>query len=375
MSDFDFDGVYVTKDADAKELVISFLEDGYGSGNVLPDPYSEFGGEIVPSTDPLFDPSTREVFMTSSITTQPADSSVLIGETHAFTVVDNRPGPLEYEWFVDGVSQGVQLTPDFIGPLVADLLNSYTKVYVIIRDTSDNSFATSDTAFAISKTAAATATRHSLVWNYDDNNFTWRDPLVEKEQKLYDIQYQAYGFSPGHQERWFQYKSGGDKENTWDAVGNLTWNETFSRGKSKQIMQIVDGDVYLAEQQVNAPGSLKRYYVTRTQIDFDDLVPEWNSNLIKQIKQFTFHLQSDQRFIGDNTNNIQFYVGWANNLMEDPNWKSAITVDLQDRKFGGDYRIDYRTSGRYLAYSFDFTDSEQLAFTGGHVDANVVAGR
>lgn len=312
--------------------------------------------------------------MTASIATQPVDSSVLIGSTHSFTVAVGGTGPFEYEWFVNDVSQGVQGTSEF-NTLIADLLNSYTKVFVIVKDTADNTFATSDIAFAISETSSVTATRHSLVWNYDDNNFTWRDPLIEKEQKLYDIQYQVYGFSPGHQERWSQYKQGGDNELTWASAGSLTWDQTFSKGDSKQTLQIADGDIYLAEQKVNAPNSLKRYYVTRTQIDFDDLVSEWNSNLIKQIKQFTFHIQSDQKIILDSENNIQFYIGWSNNLMENPNWKPAINVDLQDRKFGGDYKIDYRTSGRYLAYSFDFTDSEQIAFTGGYIDANVVSGR
>ena len=111
-------------------------------------------------------------------------------------------------------------------------------------------------------------------------------------------------------------------------------------------------------------------------MDLDDLVPDWTTNRIKQIKQFVFHMQSDQRFVlPADANDFSFYVGWSNNLMEDPNWKAPVTVNLEDRKAGGQYKIDYRTSGRYLSMSFDFTNSEQLAFTGGDMDANQVAGR
>ena len=122
----------------------------------------------------------------------------------------------------------------------------------------------------------------------------------------------------------------------------------FSIGENTELLTVANGMVYTSEKIANRSSSLKRYYATRTQIDLDDLVPEWTTNKIKQIKQFIFHMQSDPRLItGDNQ--IDYYVGWANNLMEEPNWKAARTVDLRKLSNGGDYKIDYRTSGRYLA--------------------------
>lgn len=322
--------------------------------------------------------------MAATITTQPTDSTATVGSTHTFSVVATGVGNLSYQWIVEGEAV-VGATSDTFTTLTAELDNSYSRVTVQVVDDDDNAGVVSEVAFAISQTAAATLTRHSLVWNYDDNNFVWRDPAVEIDNngtyKLYDVTYTTYGFQPGYQERWIDYQDGNINASSWaDAKAGQpnakSWADTSSRGVSKQIMQISNGNLYFAEQVLNRQDSLKRYYVTRTQIDMDDLVSEWTTNRIKQIKQFTFHMQSDQRFIdAGRDNNIDFYVGWANNLMEDPNWKAKVVVDLEDRANGGDYKIDYRSSGRYLSYSFDFTSSTQLALTGGDIDANVVAGR
>ena len=131
----------------------------------------------------------------------------------------------------------------------------------------------------------------------------------------------------------------------------------------------------MLDQVDNRYGALKQFYIERTQMDMDDLVSDWTTNKIKQIRQFVFHLQSDERFITTDPNEIGFYVGWSNNLMEDPNYKAPVTVDLRSRDNGGKYKVDYRTSGRYLSMRYDLTDSKQLAFTGGDIDAKEAAGR
>lgn len=320
--------------------------------------------------------------MTASISTQPADSTATIGNTHSFSVVATTTGTASYEWFIDGVSQGTG-TATLSAP-VATLNNSYALVYVVVGDDDDNTFVSSSTVFAISQTAGP-MTQHSMVFNYDDNNFTWKDPAIEidvvGQYALYDVTYQTYGFTPGWQQRWNDWKDGGVSGSTWaDAQEGETnaarWSETAARGTSKQIMQIAKGDLYQADQVINRQDSLKRFYATRTQIDFDDLVPAWTTNNIKYTKSFVFHMQADQRFIAaarDNT--IDFYVGWAQNLMEDPNWRAAVPIKLEDRASGGKYKIDYRSSGRYLSMSFDLTNSTQLAFTGGDIDVQQAGGR
>ena len=323
--------------------------------------------------------------MTATITVQPQDSRAVVGATHTFSVSATGSGTLSYQWYLDGVAELGETSSTYT-TLTAAIDNSYTKVTVVVFDDADNTYVTSDVAFAISTTPANNATRHSLVFNYDDNNFTWKDPYVEMlndqgQYELFDITFQSYGFTPGWQERWNDYSSGGVSESTWEdakagAVNAVLWSETSTKGDSKQVMQIANGYLYQADSQINRQNSLKKYYVERTQMDLDDLNPEWTTNKIKQIKQFVFHMQSDQKVIAsDRDNTIDFYVGWSNNLMEDPNWKPPVEISLEDRKWGGQYKIDYRSSGRYLAMHFDLTNTTQIAFTGGDMDAKEASGR
>lgn len=327
--------------------------------------------------------------MAATITTQPVDSSVAVGSTHTFTVAATTVGNPVYRWVVNGVEVDSLVytsaaTATFT-ELAATTSNSYSTVYCVIGDDNDNVYVASDTVLAISLSAESTATRHALVFNYDDNNFTWKDPLVEigndvDGYKLYDIAYETYGFTPGWQERWEDYKDGALKGQTWAdnkaATPQTAWSDTFSKGESKELMQVSNGTLYAADKVGNRKNSLKRYYVERTQMDLDDLVPEWTTNKVKQIKQFNFHMQSDQRFIPyGEPNSVDFFVGWSTNLMDDPAWKSPVTIDLKDNANGGAYKVDYRTSGRYLSMAYDLTNSVDLAFTGGDIDANQVAGR
>jgi hypothetical protein len=328
--------------------------------------------------------------MAATITQQPVDSSATVGSTHTFTIVADTVGTATYQWIVggvavDGVAQPFALTQSYT-TLVAALDNSYTPVYCLVTDSDDNVSIQSDVVLAITTAASTFNTRHGMVYNYDDDNFTWKDPQVEIGQDgvgyaLYDISYQTYGFVPGWQERWSDYAVGGVKEQTWaDALGapqasRIRWTDTFDKSDSKEVVQVTDGLVYRADQVDNRYNSLKTFFIERSQMDLDDLVPDWTTNKVKQIKQFVFHMQSDERFITTDPNTIDFYVGWSNNLMETPNYKPRRTVDLRDRDNGGKYKVDYRTSGRYLTMRYDLTDSKQLAFTGGDIDAKEAAGR
>lgn len=328
--------------------------------------------------------------MAATITLQPVDSSVAVGANHVFSIAANTVGDATYQWIVggivvDGQAQPFALTENYTS-LTASLSNSYTPVYCLVTDSDDNVTVQSDVALAISLSTAVTNTRHALVYNYDDDNFTWKDPYVEIGEtgvgfSLYDVSYQHYGFTPGWQERWSDYAQGGVKGQTWaealavTAVDRVRWTDTFDKSDTKEVIQVTNGLVYRADQVDNRYGALKMFYVKRTQMDMDDLVPDWTTNKIKQIKQFVFHIQSDERFITTDPNTIDFYVGWSNNLMEDPNWKPPVTVDVRDRSAGGKYKVDYRTSGRYLSMKYDLRNSKQLAFTGGDIDAKEAAGR
>ena len=328
--------------------------------------------------------------MAATITLQPVDSSVSVGDTHTFSIEANTVGTATYQWVVggftiDGSEQPFALTSDYTS-LVASANNSYTTVYCLVTDSDDNVTVQSDIALAISLSATVTNTRHALVYNYDDDNFTWKDPQIElgadgEGWKLYDVSYQHYGFTPGWQERWSDYIEDAVKGQTWDyqkavpAIDRIRWTDTFDKSDSKEVVQLADGLVFRADQVDNRYGALKQYYVKRTQMDLDDAVPEWTTNKVKQIKQFVFHIQSDERFITTDPNEIDFYVGWSNNLMEEPNWKPVSVVSLRDRGEGGKYKVDYRTSGRYLSMKYYVRNTKQIAFTGGDIDAKEAGGR
>lgn len=323
--------------------------------------------------------------MAATITQQPVDSSVGVGGTHTFTVVATGTGTLSYQWFVNGVPVDGATSSTF-NTYVATANNSYTPVKVNVLDDADGFGVASDAALAISTQATTFNTRHGLVYNYDDDNFTWKDPAVEIGNgtdgwALYDVNYQTYGFAPGWQERWSDYALGAIKGSTWageiakPTADKTRWTDTFDKSNSKEVLQVTDGLVYKADQVDNRYGALKQFFIERTQIDMDDLVPDWTTNKVKQIKQFVFHMQSDERFITTDPNEVDFYVGWSNNLMEDPKYKAPVSVDLRSRDNGGKYKVDYRTSGRYLSMRYDLTDTKQLAFTGGDIDAKEAAGR
>ena len=322
--------------------------------------------------------------MAVTITQQPVDSSVTSGQFHTFTVVATGSGTLAYQWVVSGAEVPGATTNTL--SLEAGLDNSYATVFCAITDLGDGMGVSTNVALAITLQASTFNTRHGLVYNYDDDNFTWKDPQVEigadgVGYALYDISYQTYGFLPGWQERWSDYALGGVKEQTWAEanavalVDRVRWVDTFDKSDSKEVVQVTDGLVYRADQVDNRYGSLKNFFLERSQMDLDDLVPDWTTNKVKQIKQFVFHMQSDERFITTDPNTIDFYVGWSNNLMETPNYKPRRTIDLRDRANGGKYKVDYRTSGRYLTMRYDLTDSKQLAFTGGDIDAKEAGGR
>ena len=324
--------------------------------------------------------------MAASIVIQPADSDAGLGDSHAFAIFAVGAGTLSYQWVVNGEEDLVDGQTETYSALVATATNSYTPVYCLITDSFDNATVKSDVALAISLSSTVSNTRHALVYNYDDDNYTWKDPAVEigadgEGYALYDVTYQHYGFGPGWQERWSDYAVGGVKEQTWATanavalIDRLRWTDTFDKSDAKEVLQVTDGLLYRADQVDNRYDALKMFYAKRTQMDLDDLVPDWTTNKVKQIKQFVFHMQSDERFITTDPNTIDFYVGWSNNLMEEPNWKPVVTVPLRDRSEGGKYKVDYRTSGRYLSMKYDLRNSKQLAFTGGDIDAQEAAGR
>ena len=321
--------------------------------------------------------------MTAVITLEPLDSVVVIGQAHSFTV-EATGGTLEYQWFVNEIPVDGATSATF-DTLIATAENSYTPVYVIVTDTSDSTEATSVTALALSQPVPifnpyANLSKHALMWNYKNDTFTWKDPATEQEVGgnfgLFDVDFQVFGFVPGFQQRWEDYKETAFLESTWSAASSLLWLDTFSKGKDKEMLMVSNGQLLRGEVQRNRVGSEKVYFAERTQIDFDGLSPEFRSGNVKQTKRFVMDVQGDQKQVSrGSVNKVDFYVGWSMNLMEDPKYKGPITFDLQARDFGGSYKVDYRSSGRYMGMFFDMTEASQLSFTGGEVEVAQTSGR
>lgn len=321
--------------------------------------------------------------MAITLISPPQDSTVIVGQTHRFEVfATTTVEPITYQWLVNGVIQDGETTSVF-NSLVATAENSFSQVEVLMVD-GDGSVVSTLPALAIATTASASIARHALHWRYDDNTHAWADAAVEIESspgsfRLVDIGWMFFGFVPGFQKRWSDFQSGGPDAATWNELkeGGATptrWSDMYSEGQTKELIQIVDGQVFLAEKVDNRQNSLKRYYLSRTQLDFGDKA-NFDSERFKRVKEFIFHMQSDQSIVlASEDNQFDFYVGWSDNLMDSPDWEPAITVVLEDTANLGDYKIDVRTSGRYLSYSFDVTNTRQIAFTGGEIDV-VQAGR
>jgi hypothetical protein len=136
---------------------------------------------------------------------------------------------------------------------------------------------------------------------------------------------------------------------------------------------LADSGNYKSDQIVSTAG-LKTYFVEKTNIDLDEALG-LTSNLWKHIRQFYFHLQSNPLLIGTTVNNFNFTTGWSKNLMDAPDWRTPIVVNLQTTTNDGRHKIDLRTTGRYLALNMDFAATSEFAMTGGDLDVEPSHGR
>jgi len=136
---------------------------------------------------------------------------------------------------------------------------------------------------------------------------------------------------------------------------------------------LADTGVYKSDQIVFTSG-LKRYYVEKTNIDLDEALG-LTSNLWKHIRQFYFHLQSNRSDVGTAVNDFTFTTGWSKNLMDAPDWRTPIVVNLQSTSNDGRHKVDLRTTGRYLALNMDFTATSEFSMTGGDLDVEPSHGR
>jgi dienelactone hydrolase len=86
---------------DVKDDVISFFEAGFAAGEPTPTPSP--APTPTPSPTPTPTPTPTATPAPPSITTQPADTTVNVGETARFRVIATGSPPLHYRWRKNGV--------------------------------------------------------------------------------------------------------------------------------------------------------------------------------------------------------------------------------------------------------------------------------
>jgi hypothetical protein len=331
--------------------------------------------------------------MTVYIEKQPVASRQALEFSHYFSVgAIATDGPIRYQWYVGGLPI-VDATSSVFRPEATSSNAGKSVFVVVLDDTSSQASNKVSMTTTVRPTVAdpnggpsgtagySTVAKHSLLWNFKNDTFTWKDPTTEQQEGdewiQHDVDSQVYAFVPGFQQRWEDYQGGAILENTWADAGTLTWFQTFSKGRDKEMLVMSNGQLFKAEAKRNRAGSHKKYFVERTQLDFDGLSPEFRSGKVKQTKRFIMDIQGDQRMIARSAaNKVDMYVGWSMSLMDDPNYKQTpLSFNLQATDFGGSYKVDYRSSGRYMGLYWDMTEASQLSFTGGEIEVSQTSGR
>ena len=214
--------------------------------------------------------------------------------------------------------------------------------------------------------------RTSLVWNFEDDNFTWMDAAIDMDTKLDPVVCMHYNFDAGFQTRWSDLDALGVLWSDLQDQGTR-WSDFYGGGQDQNMLWLSDTGVYKSDQVVTQSG-MKTYFVEKTNIDLDESLGI-TTNKWKHLRQFYFHLKSNRAEAGIAENNFTFSTGWSKNLMDAPDWHAPITVNLQTTANDGRHKVDLRTTGRYLALRIDFTSTLEFAMTGGDLDVEPTHGR
>jgi hypothetical protein len=223
----------------------------------------------------------------------------------------------------------------------------------------------------------AIAKKTSLVYNYEDDNYTWMDASVDINGSLVPVNCMNYAFAPGAVVRWSDLLADQARwdgsEGTYIIDGVTRWSDFYQASKEQFMFWMTDEGVYRADQVVNIDG-VKEYFVMRDRIDFDDIVSQWTTNLWKHMKQMYFHVQSPSS-TGSGPNPFGISVGWATNLMDDPDWIPQQFVNLNRTATGGKHKWDFRSTGRYLAIKMTFNGTQEIKMSGCDMDIEERYGR
>ena len=188
------------------------------------------------------------------------------------------------------------------------------------------------------------ALRTALVYNYEDDNFTWMDAsAILDDLSLSSAVCIAYQFEPGFQTRWSDLQLA---QTLWSELqtAGTKWSDFYKHGEEEDMYYLTADGIWKAEQVIDTSGA-KDYYVERTQLDFSDVIGG-TSNVVNHLSQVYFHMESpiDRDVMQPNT--ALFTTGWSNSMMDEPEWGSGTRINIQKMDVGGSVKWDTRSSGR-----------------------------
>jgi len=219
-----------------------------------------------------------------------------------------------------------------------------------------------------------TVYREGMLWNFEDNNFSWMDSSIDKINQLEDIVCMKYQPDPGFITRWADLKVGGSYERTWQELesNNALWSDFYGKGAELNMYWLSDTGLWLSDQFVKINGK-KQYYVERVLIDLNEIVSDFTSNRWIYANQLYFHLKG--LLESEESNYFNVSVGWADTLNDEPDFLPLERVNLQTRQRQGTVKHDFRSTGRYLALRFEFNETSKIQFTGAEINAEQTHGR
>jgi len=336
------------------------------------------------------------------ITTHPQGFTVFGSDAFSVTLEVAATGdePLTYQWYF--AATGGDISGQTTAQLLVDNINYAVGDGFYCRVDNNDSFALSDTAViaeadipsfpllvdslqSTTTTDGSTATIYANVTQYTSPvSYQWylAGAPIEGENESSLILSPVYG-EPSlvvHVIVSDLNESVTTNTATMSAVPSssspnlFAWVDFYSHGTEENMFWLTGSDLLRADQQIQLIDNPKEYFVERKHIDLDDLVKAWTTNKWKHLKQFYFHLQSPSD-IGTDANTFDITVGWSKNLMDDPEWLVPATINLQSTTNSGEYKYDFRTTGRYLAMKMDFSNTKEIKMTGGDLDASESHGR
>jgi hypothetical protein len=205
-----------------------------------------------------------------------------------------------------------------------------------------------------------------LIYNYKDNNFSQGQAYVTVGQagvggrSINDAVCFMYGFDESDTVTWAQIESEGKSWSEWFAT-DTSWASLQQVGFKQKMFWMTAGGLYEAERR-EVSDENKLYFVERYGIDLSELNPQMTSNRWKHLRQLYPHVDTVNQPEGvtESWSDVQFTVGWTDTLLSKVvNNKDIITYDTLQ----GDYKVDVRTTGRYLYFRMDALTDGFFRFT------------